>query len=35
MADTGAEKLIKLYETAMKELYREIARREGLGNSTV
>ena len=35
MADTGAEKLIKLYETAMKELHREVARREGLGNSTV
>lgn len=30
---TGEEKLIKLYETAMKELYREIAYREWRGNS--
>ena len=31
---TGEEKLIKLYETAMKELYREIAYKDGRGNST-
>ncbi len=31
---TGADKLIKLYETAMKELYREIAYREYRGNAT-
>lgn len=29
---SGEEKLIKLYETAMKELYREIAYKEGRGN---
>lgn len=31
---TGTDKLIKLYETAMKELYREIAYREYRGNAT-
>lgn len=31
---TGEDKLIKLYETAMKELYREIAYREHRGNAT-
>lgn len=30
---SGEDKLIKLYETAMKDLYREIAYKEGQGNS--